>query len=63
MCGRLDIVGTKGNSCWGYTEAAIVINFAGVKFRNDKEEFIVSGTLGEGHVICKCDTGELVLRL
>ena len=63
MCVSVDIVGVIGTDCWRYIESVIFIKFAGVKFRNAKEEFIRSSTLVEGHIICKCDSGGLVLEI
>ena len=63
MCGRIYIVGDKGNDCWRCREAFVVIKFVGAEFRNANEYFIVSGTLGEGHILCKDDAGGLVLGL
>ena len=61
MRGIIDIVGGKGANCWICRESIIVVKFAGVKLRVIEEEFIVSITLGEGHIICKGDAGGLVL--
>ena len=52
MCVSVDMVGFIATDCWRCIEAVIVIKFAGVKFRNTKEEFIRSGTLGKVKIFC-----------
>ena len=63
MCGIIYVVGDKGSDCWICREAVIIVKFAGVKFKDIEEEFIVSSTLGEGHIICKGEAVGLVFRI
>ena len=60
MCCSIDIVGAKGDYCRRFREAIIILKFVIVKFQSIEEEFIVSSTLGEGHIIRKFDAGGLV---
>ena len=51
MCGSIDIVGAKGAKFKRCRESIIIVKFAGAKFRYIEEEFIVSSTFAEGHII------------
>ena len=59
MCVSKYIVGANGYDCRRCREAITIVKFAGFKFQYIEEEFIVSSTLGEGHVILKVTLGAL----